>query len=127
VRIYSSQLPKNLTDRHLRQQINRAGQAVYDASEPIRQTEAYKVVSTSVAEALDDIGDNTRYGGFVEKEARRKRREARLKKLGKDGMAKRPLRVPENPECVAATHRASLYESDEDCHLQSWWECRTAC
>lgn len=69
------------------------------------------MVSTSVAETLDDIGNNSRYGGFVEKEARRKRREARLRKLGKDGMAKRPLRVAENPEWVHLLPRAKC-ESD---------------
>jgi import inner membrane translocase subunit TIM44 len=43
------------------------------------------------------VGSNTRYGGFVEKEARRRRRQARLAKLGRDGFAKR-VRVAENPE-----------------------------
>lgn len=71
---------------------------MYDASEPIRQTETYKVVSASVSEVLEDVGSNTRYGGFIEKEARRRRREARLKKLGRDGMAKRPPKMAENPE-----------------------------
>jgi import inner membrane translocase subunit TIM44 len=44
------------------------------------------------------VGSNTRYGGYVEKEARRRRREARLKQLGKDGMGRLRVRVPENPE-----------------------------
>lgn len=79
-------------------QVYKAGQAVYDASEPIRQTETYKVVSAAVNETLEDVTENTRYGGFLEKDARRRRREARLAKLGKDGMAKRPMRVPENAE-----------------------------
>merc|ERR1711939_1186856 len=83
--------------RGSKEAINRAGKAVYDASEPIRDTEAYKVVAASVSEALEDVGSNTRYGGFIEKEARRKRREARLRALGRDGMAKR-VRVPENLE-----------------------------
>lgn len=56
------------------------------------------MVASSVSEALEDVGSNTRYGGFVEKEARRRRREARLKQLGKDGLAKTRVRVPENPE-----------------------------
>lgn len=55
-------------------------------------------MASSVAEALEDVGSNTRYGGFVEKEARRRRREARLKQLGRDGLGKTRLRVPENPE-----------------------------
>lgn len=82
-------------------QINKAGQVVYDASEPIRQTESYKMVAASVSEALEDVGSNTRYGGFIEKEARRRRREARLAKLGKDGFAKR-VRMAPNPEYVSS-------------------------
>lgn len=87
-----------IIDIPLYQQINAAGQAVYDASAPIRETETYKVVATSVTEALDEVGSNTRYGGYVEREDRRRRREARLAKLGKDGLAKRTERIKENPE-----------------------------
>lgn len=79
-------------------QLARAGKAAYDASAPVRETEAYKIAASSVSDALEDLGTNTRYGGFVEKEARRRRREARLKQLGRDGLGKTRVRVPENPE-----------------------------
>ncbi|GAO49048.1 mitochondrial import inner membrane translocase subunit tim44 [Saitoella complicata NRRL Y-17804] len=46
------------------------------ATKPIRESEAYKKVSSSVAETIDD-GRSSAYGGYIEKEERRKRREAR--------------------------------------------------
>lgn len=40
-----------------------------------------------------------RYGGFIEKEARRRRHEVRLKKLGKGGLAGQGMvRIEANPE-----------------------------
>lgn len=60
--------------------LSAGAQAMYDASEPIRQTEVYKQVAESVGDVLSDV----KYGGYVEKDARRKRREARLKTIGKD-------------------------------------------
>ena len=60
--------------------LSKGAQAMYDASEPIRQTEMYKQVAESVGDVLSDV----KYGGYVEKDARRRRREARLKTIGKD-------------------------------------------
>jgi import inner membrane translocase subunit TIM44 len=79
----------------------KASAAVSSATEPIRSTETYKVVAASVAEALDDVTNNSRYGGYVEKEDRRRRREARLAKLGKKNMAAGGRKVEINPECVS--------------------------
>lgn len=56
------------------------GEAVDKATKPIRDTEAYK----NVKKVIDD-GSSSRYGGWVEKEERRKRRELREKELGIDG------------------------------------------
>ncbi|GMK56643.1 hypothetical protein CspeluHIS016_0304830 [Cutaneotrichosporon spelunceum] len=68
------------------------------ATAPIRETEAYKTIAASVEEAFDDAaGSHLRYGGYVEKEDRRKRREARLLKAGKT-----TKRVAENPEAGEA-------------------------
>lgn len=73
--------------------------AVASSTEPIRNTEAYKVISEAVAEALDDSGAS-RYGGYEEKEVRRKLREKRLAKAGMQGGIARSHRVKEDPECV---------------------------
>ena len=49
-------------------------------------------------DALDD-SISSKYGGYEEKEARRKRREVRLQKAGRDGgLAARSHRVPADAE-----------------------------
>lgn len=81
-------------------QIDRASAAVSSATEPIRSTETYKAVAGSVFEALDDAANNARYGGFVDKETRRRRRESRenrMAALGKNGLGV-SQHTPHNPE-----------------------------
>jgi import inner membrane translocase subunit TIM44 len=51
------------------------------ATKPIRETEAYK----EVKEVIDD-GSSSRYGGWIDKEERRKRREKWLKEFQQNGM-----------------------------------------
>jgi import inner membrane translocase subunit TIM44 len=72
--------------------------SVAAATAPVRNTEAYKVLAESVSEVFDDSGA-LRYGGYAEKEVRRKRRQARLEKLGRMGMGV-GSRVKANDECV---------------------------
>lgn len=55
----------------VRKAANVTGDAVYKATKPIRDTEAYK----NVKNVIDD-GSSSRYGGWVEKEERRKKRDA---------------------------------------------------
>lgn len=55
------------------------------ATAPVRNTEAYKALAESVSEVFDD-SSTLKYGGFMEKDIRRKRRQARLEKLGRAGM-----------------------------------------
>lgn len=61
----------------VRKAANVTGDAVDKATKPIRDTEAYK----NVKNVIDD-GSSSRYGGWVEKEERRRRREARIKEHG---------------------------------------------
>lgn len=56
----------------IREGVNATGRGIEKASRPIRETKAFKDVS----DAIDD-GSSSRYGGWTEKEERRKRREAR--------------------------------------------------
>jgi mitochondrial import inner membrane translocase subunit TIM44 len=58
----------------VRKGANVTGEALDKATKPIRETEAYK----NVKDVIDD-GSSSRYGGWVEKEERRKRRELRAK------------------------------------------------
>jgi len=50
-------------------------------------------------DALDDSG-SAKHAGYEEKEARRKRRQARLAKAGKKGGLAARQRVAADPECV---------------------------
>ncbi len=58
----------------VRKGANVTGEVLDKATKPIRETEAFK----NVKDVIDD-GSSSRYGGWVEKEERRKRRELREK------------------------------------------------
>jgi len=93
--------------RHSRQALSKGARAVGDAamtaSEPLRNTEAYKAIAQEISEALDEAGSSVRYGGYLEREARMRRREARLRKIGRSSEGlKRPERTEENPEAGEA-------------------------
>jgi import inner membrane translocase subunit TIM44 len=64
----------------VRKAANVTGDAVDKATKPIRETEAYR----NVKNVIDD-GSSSRYGGWVEKEERRKRREALERQRGASG------------------------------------------
>ncbi|KAK4153378.1 mitochondrial import inner membrane translocase [Chaetomidium leptoderma] len=61
----------------VRKGANKTGEALDKATKPIRDTEAYK----NVKEVIDD-GSSSRYGGWVEKEERKRRRELWEQKHG---------------------------------------------
>ncbi|KAL6798190.1 hypothetical protein J3E68DRAFT_399209 [Trichoderma sp. SZMC 28012] len=63
----------------VRKAANVTGDAVDKATKPIRDTEAYK----NVKNVIDD-GSSSRYGGWVEKEERKRRREQMAKERGGD-------------------------------------------
>jgi import inner membrane translocase subunit TIM44 len=89
---------KALEDSEVLKAIARASNSVAifadRATQPIRDTEMYKTIAASVEEAFDDAsGSALRYGGYAEKEDRRRRRELRAQKAGKV-----TKRVKENPE-----------------------------
>lgn len=76
----------------VRKGVNATGAGLEKATRPVRETEAYK----SVKEAIDD-GSSSRYGGWIEKEERRKQRQLREEMELKSG--KRPLQpVEEDPK-----------------------------
>ncbi|EXJ85216.1 hypothetical protein A1O3_05891 [Capronia epimyces CBS 606.96] len=63
-----------------RQGVNATGRTIEKATRPVRETKAFKDIS----EAVDD-GSSSRYGGWIEKEERRKRREALRLKEEREG------------------------------------------
>ncbi|KAK7686448.1 hypothetical protein QCA50_010672 [Cerrena zonata] len=94
---------KSMEESELMRAISRASAAVSNTiattTEPIRNTAAYKTLSETLVEALDDSG-SAKHAGFEEKEARRKRRQARLAKAGKYSMTSRVKADPEAGEAM---------------------------
>ncbi|PHH92193.1 hypothetical protein CDD83_8482 [Cordyceps sp. RAO-2017] len=72
----------------VRKAANATGEAMDKATKPIRDTEAYK----NVKDVIDD-GSSSRYGGWVEKEERRKKRAQMEAQRAKD-----PEVMEENPD-----------------------------
>jgi len=65
----------------VRKGANKTGEVLDKATKPIRETEAYK----NVKDVIDD-GSSSRYGGWVDKEERRRRRELREEMNKKNGV-----------------------------------------
>ena len=78
---------------------NAAGKGIDKATQPIRETKAFK----SVKDVVDD-GSSSRYGGWLEKEERRKRREQReMEEASASGRpGRRVEKMEEDPEYVVA-------------------------
>ncbi len=56
--------------------VTATGRGIEKATRPVRETEVYKTAVGGVKDVIDD-GSSSRYGGWVEKEERRKQRELR--------------------------------------------------
>lgn len=65
----------------VRKGANKTGEVLDKATKPIRETEAYK----NVKDVIDD-GSSSRYGGWVDKEERKRRRELRAEMDKKNGV-----------------------------------------
>lgn len=76
----------------IRKGANVVGTGLEKATRPVRETEAFK----NVKDVIDD-GSSSRYGGWVEKEERRKKREAQELKDIASGK-RRPVKMEEDPE-----------------------------
>lgn len=87
--------------RSLLRATNAASTAVSSATQPIRDTEAYKTFAETISDALDD----TSRGGYEDKEARRLRRQRRLAKAGKDGIAKKRVKKDESAGEALVLHK----------------------
>lgn len=77
----------------VRKGVNATGSGLEKATRPVRETEAYK----SVKDAMDD-GSSSRYGGWVEKEERRKQRQLREQNELKAGKSHRVEQMVEDPK-----------------------------
>ena len=78
----------------VRQTVNATASVIEKGTRPIRETEAYK----NVKNVIDD-GSSSRYGGWVEKEERRKARELRELEKARAGGHKMPTKpLEEDPK-----------------------------
>ncbi|KAG6856566.1 hypothetical protein H0H87_003066 [Tephrocybe sp. NHM501043] len=101
-----SEALKTMEESELMRAISKASAAVSStiekSTEPIRKTEAYKALSETLIDALDDSG-SAKHAGFEEKEARRLRRQKRLAKAGRgNGLGPASKRVTADPEAGQA-------------------------
>lgn len=73
------------------------GKGIDKATQPIRETKAYKAAVGEVKDVIDD-GSSSRYGGWIEKEERRKQRELRELNEAKAGRLNNVEKMEEDPE-----------------------------
>lgn len=81
----------------VRKAANATGEAIDKTTKPIRDTEAFK----SVKSVIDD-GSSSRYGGWVDKEERRKQRELR-EQLDQVNGGRKPEVLEEDPKYVGSS------------------------
>lgn len=79
----------------LRTGVNLTGRGIEKATRPIRETDVYKSAVGTVKDVVDD-GSSSRYGGWTEKEERRRQRE--LRELNELKSGKRAEKMEEDPK-----------------------------
>lgn len=79
--------------------VNVTGKGIEKVTRPVRETQIYKTAVGGVKDVVDD-GSSSRYGGWVEKEERRKQRELReLKDATSSGIQSRRVeKMEEDPK-----------------------------
>lgn len=80
----------------VRKGVNATGTGFEKMTRPVRETDAYKSAVGGVKNAIDD-GSSSRYGGWVEKEERRRQRQLREEMEAKSGR-RRPEHMVEDPK-----------------------------
>lgn len=80
-----------------RQGVVATGSGIEKITRPVRETEAYKTAVGGVKEAIDD-GSSSRYGGWIEKEERRKQRKLREQMEAQSGRSAKVEKVVEDPK-----------------------------
>jgi import inner membrane translocase subunit TIM44 len=90
----------------VRSTVNATASVIEKGTRPIRETEAYK----NVKNVIDD-GSSSRYGGWVEKEERRKARELREQQeaLEAGHGGKRVEVAKEDPKYIPPSHPSPIY------------------
>lgn len=73
------------------------GSGIEKITRPVRETEAYKTAVGGVKNAIDD-GSSSRYGGWLEKEERRKQRQLREQMEAQSGRSNKVEQMVEDPK-----------------------------
>ncbi|KAI4122106.1 MAG: hypothetical protein LQ341_007336, partial [Variospora aurantia] len=79
--------------------VSATGKGIEKVTRPVRETQMYKTAVGGVKDVVDD-GSSSRYGGWVEKEERRKQRELRELKdaTSPGGRVRRVEKIEEDPD-----------------------------
>jgi mitochondrial import inner membrane translocase subunit TIM44 len=83
--------------RGIRKSVTATGKGIEKITRPVRETEAYKTAVGGVKEAIDD-GSSSRYGGWVEKEERRRQRQIREQNEAKAGRLRNAEKMEADPK-----------------------------
>jgi import inner membrane translocase subunit TIM44 len=81
----------------LRHGVTATGHGIEKVTRPVRETKVYKKAVGEVKEVIDD-GSSSRYGGWVEKEERRRQRELRELQEAKEGKFRKSEPMEEDPK-----------------------------
>lgn len=81
----------------IRKGVTATGHGIEKATRPVRETQAYKTAVGGVKEAIDD-GSSSRYGGWIDKEERRKQRQLREEAEAKSGHSLKVEKMEEDPK-----------------------------
>ncbi|KAL4868331.1 hypothetical protein BDV12DRAFT_103969 [Aspergillus spectabilis] len=94
----------------LRKGVNVTTTGLEKATRPVRETEAYKTAVGGVKQAIDD-GSSSRYGGWIEKEERRRQRQLREEMEAKSGHRKSgPMVEDPNAGTNVTLHKDSAWK-----------------
>ena len=80
-----------------RKGVTAAGSGIEKVTRPVRDTDAYKSAVGGVKDAIDD-GSSSRYGGWIEKDERRRQRKLRDEMASKSGQSRRTEPIVEDPK-----------------------------
>ncbi|KAL1992356.1 hypothetical protein VTN49DRAFT_4388 [Thermomyces lanuginosus] len=95
----------------IRKGVTATGRGIERITRPVRETEVYKTAIGGVKETIDD-GSSSRYGGWLDKEERRRQRQLREQEDIKAGRIPRPTKVEENPNAGTSltVHKDSAWK-----------------
>ncbi|KAK2795349.1 hypothetical protein FQN50_009740 [Emmonsiellopsis sp. PD_5] len=93
----------------LRHGVTATGKGLEKATRPVRETKVYKTAVGGIKDAMDD-GSSSRYGGWVEKEERRKQRELRELNEMKSGRKIEKMEEDPNAGTNVTLHKDSAWK-----------------